>query len=208
MRRLLIIGAGGFGRELESWLSRVPKKNRTWELLGYLDDNLNALDGFQSDYRILSKIDDFVFDNDDLAVLGLGNPEIKERIVNKLSGRVEFLVYIDDTAVVGKYTQIGIGAVVCPNAMISTNVTVGDFVTVNCGTQIGHDSEINDFSSLMCNVDLGGGCQIGRLVYMGTNSALAPRKSIGDGAKVSMGSIVTRNLKSPGVYWGNPARKI
>ncbi|MCC7573091.1 MAG: transferase, partial [Candidatus Methanofastidiosum sp.] len=38
MKPLIIIGAGGFGREVAWLVNDINKQKREWELLGFLDD--------------------------------------------------------------------------------------------------------------------------------------------------------------------------
>src|SRR4030043_473785 len=89
-----IIGASGFGREIESWVSLSDDFNNRYSIKGYLDDNLEALSGFPSDFEVISKIDDFHFKNGDFVILGIADPVIKENIVNRLKDRVRFLSFV------------------------------------------------------------------------------------------------------------------
>jgi UDP-3-O-[3-hydroxymyristoyl] glucosamine N-acyltransferase len=125
-----------------------------------------------------------------------------------MKGKVRFITYIDSTAIIGKFTKIGEGCVICPNSIISANVILGDCVTVNIGSQVGHDAIIGSFSSLMGNVDIGGYSSLGKNCYMGTQSCLVPNIKLGDGITIGIGSVVINNLVEPGTYFGVPARKI
>lgn len=207
-KRLFIIGAGDFGRELESWLELIPETERNWSIAGYLDKNKNALDGCQTDYQIVGDEDTFSFEFDDLAIVGIADPEVKEKIYHHLKGKVKFFTFIFNNAVVGKFNKIGEGAVICPNCVITTNVSIGKLVTVNCGAQIGHDVQIGDFSSIQSNVDLGGDCNLGKKVYIGLNATVIPGKTVCDSVKISAGSIVINKINKGTVVFGNPAKKI
>ena len=205
-KNLFIIGAGGLGRELELWLKLIPESSRDFKVIGFIDDNLNALDGFPSSYKILGTIDSFVFKKTDYAVISIADPLIKECIYERLMDRVKLYTFIANSAIIEDYKNIGEGSVICPNAIVSTNAGIGNCVTVNCGTQLGHDSVIGNFSSFMANVMIGGEVIIGNRVYFGSQSALVPRKKICDDVKITAGSIVICNIKKTGVYFGNPAK--
>ena len=43
MKKLYIVGAGGFGREVYAWVKQHPEFNKSWTLEGFLDDNADAL---------------------------------------------------------------------------------------------------------------------------------------------------------------------
>ena len=53
MKDLIIVGASGFGRELTQYIEDINYANdvKQWNLLGYIDDNPDALEGISHDYR-------------------------------------------------------------------------------------------------------------------------------------------------------------
>jgi sugar O-acyltransferase (sialic acid O-acetyltransferase NeuD family) len=209
-RRLFIIGAGDFGRELESWLELMPETTKDWYIEGYLDSGqeLGEIKDYPSDYKIVGNETYYPFKKNDLVIISIADPATKEVAYNILKGRVAFLTYIAPNAILGKFNQIGEGCIICPNCILTTNIILGNCVTLNVGTQIGHDARIGNFSSLMPNVDIGGDCELGCRVYLGTNSTIVPRKKIADDVKISAGSIVTRSIQSKTVVFGNPAVKL
>jgi len=204
--RLFIIGAGGFGREIESWISRIPEENCPWKFKGFIDDD-PSLEENANQIKYMGTTD-FPFLENDCVLMAIANPNIKEKLFQKMSGRVKFLTYIDPTAIIGMHAKIGEGCVICPNSIISANTVLGECVTVNLGSQVGHDAIIGSFSSLMGHVDIGGGSSIGTNCYMGTQSCLAPNVKLGNGITIGIGSVVINNIEEQGTYFGDPARKI
>ena len=207
-KNLYLIGAGDFGREMESWLELIPNFYNEWDVKGFLDDNLEALKGFPSDYSIVGKPLEYHFKADDYVLICITNSKVKKLITKELSGRVNFYTYIAPNTIIGKFTKIMEGSVIAPNSIVSTNVVIEQFVTINCGSQIGHDCTIGAYSSLMSNVDLGGDVRLAQCVFMGTNSTIIPRKKINEYITVGAGSIVVNHLKKVGTYFGNPATLI
>ena len=207
-RQLYIVGAGDFGREMESLLEMTPPHLRDWDIAGYLDDNPQALGKSKSDYKVLGTISDHPLTKNDLAVVTISDGATRERVCNKLKGRVSFLTFVHPSVVMFKYSRIGQGSIVVSNCVISNEVTIGDFVIVNQGTQIGHDSSIGDFSSLMSSVDLGGHCELAEKVFVGTGATIIPGIRVGAGAKVGSGSVVIRPVKPGTTVFGNPAKSI
>lgn len=204
-KSLYLIGAGDLGREMESWLILLPNFHHNWEIKGYLDQNPGALNTYPSEYIIIDDPLMFKFNHNDYVLVCLTKPDQKQNLIEKIKDKVKFFSYIAPNATLGKYVNLGTGIVICPNTCISTNVTIGDFVFINAGTQIGHDCKIGAFSSLMAHVDLGGKVKIGERVFMGTNSTIIPGLTINDDITIGTGSIVIRDLKKPGTYFGNPA---
>lgn len=205
-KNLYIIGGGGFGREMELWLSLTGEDHRDFNLAGYIDDNIHALDGFSSAYKVVGTIEQFNFDKNDYAIISIADPQIKENVYKRLKNKINFYTFIANTAIIADRQRIGEGSVICPYSIISPNAEVGKFVTVNCGTKLGHDSITGDFTSMMVDVVVGGGTIIGKKVYFGSQSVIVPRINICDNVKIGTGSIVVNEINKSGVYFGNPAK--
>jgi len=205
---IYIIGAGDLGREIESWLEALPGFNENWIIKGFLDDNPEALAGKPSDYKVVGAPLKFNFDSNDYVIITITDPFVKQRFVASLRGKVNFFTYVAPSVLLGKYTKIGEGCIICSNCIISTNTVVGSFITINSGSQIGHDCVLEPYSSLMAHVDLGGYVKIGRCVFMGTKSTVIPSKTIGEKIVIGAGAVVIKNITKPGTYFGNPAKLI
>ena len=98
--------------------------------------------------------------------------------------------------------------VLYPRSIISCNVSVGEGVMINAGTQVGHDVTIGNYVSIMANVDIGGGAQIGNNVFIGSKAVILPGVKIPDGCRIGAGSVVIKSIRQVGTYFGNPAKKI
>ncbi len=205
---LFIIGASNFGREMESWLQLIPQSERDWELKGYLHyfDGKSPLEGYPSDYKIVGDWRSFKLTRNDYCIAAVADCLWKMKIYEHLKARTTFYTYIAPDAVLGKYNTIGEGSIICPGCIITTNVILGKCVIINIGTQIGHDSVIGDFCSLMPNVDLGGKVTVGRNVFIGTKATIIPKIVIGEGATIGAGSVVVKKVKSSVTVFGNPAK--
>jgi len=209
-RKLYIVGAGSFGRELESWLELIPKDQRDWSIAGFLDSGQPVGElPFPSDYQVVGDEKTFPLTRDDYVVISVADSVVREKIYTELKDRVSFYTYISPQAVVGKFNEIGEGSLICPNCVVTTNVEMGKCTIVNIGTQIGHDVTIGNFCSLMPNSDIAGNCTLGDRVFMGTNSTIIPGKKIADGIKIGAGCIVVRNFSKQGItVVGNPGGKL
>ena len=208
-KKLFIIGAGSFGRELESWLHLIPKQERDWELIGYLDSVQEKGElSYPSDYKILGNENEYPLKKNDYVLISIANTIIRENIYNKLKDKVLFFTFISPQATIGKFNDIGEGSIICPNVVLTTNIILGTGTIVNIGSQIGHDVKIGNFSSLMANVDVAGKCLIGDRVFMGSNSIVIPGKRICNDSKVGAGSVVIRNVPPNITVFGNPAKKV
>lgn len=203
-----LLGAGGFARELESWLSNtIFSKN--YELKGFIDDNRNALAEYDNKFEVLDAFFEGSLWKGKNVLLGIAESKIKEKAYKVLvNNECKILSFQHTFAVVGNNSSLGLGYVISPFVVVSCNVKIGICVTINSGSQIGHDVIVGDFSSIMANVDIGGGAQIGKNVFIGSNAVILPRVKIPDNSIIGAGSVVIRSIKVSGSYFGNPAKKI
>lgn len=205
--QLYIVGAGGFGRELYCWLKDLPAWGREWEFVGFLDDNLSALDGFDYDAKVVARVSDFTPKPNQLFACGIGNVAVKRRVCATLFERgAHFITVLHPTAVVGANVVLGAGAVVCPGVTLSCDIEVGDMVMINLHSTVGHDASIGSWSTLSAHCDLTGGVRVGEGVFLGSGARVLPGKTVGDRAVVGAGSVVIRDVRAGDSVFGNPAR--
>ncbi len=208
MKKIIIVGAGGFGRELLQWIKDINKVNPTWEILGFIDDNLNALDGVEVDYKVIGTIKDWEPKEDEEFALALGSPALKRKIVALLKGKgAKFATVIHPQAILTDFAKYGEGFIMFPGAKLSVNSEVGDFVTL-LATFIGHDTYVGDYSVISGGCNIVRNVKIGEDVFLAAGVAIAQDLTIGDGAYLGLGSVVLKDV-APGVkVFGNPARVI
>lgn len=208
MKNLIIVGASGFGRELVQWIEDINRVTPKWNILGFIDDNPNALEGYKCDYSIIGGIQTWCPKEDEFFACALAFPAVKQKVVGMLKEKgAQFVTLIHPTALINKYAEIGEGVIVTPRSNINANAAVGDFVSV-LGSGIGHDAVVGDFSTLSGRCSINGHVKIGKLVYVACGVSIAPSKKIGDGATIGIGSVVISNVKPGVTVFGNPAKKI
>jgi sugar O-acyltransferase (sialic acid O-acetyltransferase NeuD family) len=207
MKNLLIIGAGGFGREVFSWASDVNKKQKTWNIKGFLDDNLSALDGFEYPKEVLSDIDTYEIDSEDEFICALGDPVTKQICIEKLLAKgAKFTNLIHPSAVVGYNVTLGVGVILCPMTIVNADAKLYNFVTLNNHSNIGHNTTVGDYTQINGYCDITGGVRIGSRVFFGSGVSVLPGIIIEDDAKIGVGSVVIRKVKANTTVFGNPAK--
>ena len=205
---LIIVGAGGLGREVFSWLSQEIKEKHNYKIKGFIDDNPRSLDNFEYPAKILSSIDNYMPKYGDQFVLSILDPKLKKQIVDSLSQRgARFYKLIHPISIIGTNVKIGEGCVICPNCILTNDIKIGNFVFINTNSTIGHDTIIGDFTSVNGNVDITGKVKVGKGCLFGVGAKVIPGRTIGDDVVIGAGSIVIRNIKSNESVFGNPAKK-
>lgn len=205
---VLILGAGGLAREIVSW-HNCSKNKVDFKIVGFLDDNLHALDNYNTDIKILNKLDLKHLNKKQSAINAISDVVTKNNILQQAEILdIEIRSYFHPSCLIGDRTFIGKGLVILPYAIISCDVKIGDLVLINSGSQIGHDVSIGNYTSIMANVDVGGGAIIGDNVFIGSNATILPGVKIPDNTRIGAGAVVLKNIKKPGTYFGNPSKQI
>ena len=209
MKRLLIVGAGGFGREVLCWARDVEPTQSEWRIGGFLDANAAALEGFDVPHEILGDPQEFAPAETDLCIGAIGDPATKRRVVTGLAARgAKFATLIHPSVIMGADCRIGDGCILCPRAVLTTHVTLGRFVTLNLAATVGHDVAVGDWSTLSGHVDITGKVSLGEGVFAGSHACVLPGLKVGDRAVVGAGTVVTRNVSAGSTMFGVPAKLI
>jgi sugar O-acyltransferase (sialic acid O-acetyltransferase NeuD family) len=206
--RLIVVGGGGFGRELIGHILDVHRAGGGPAAGGYLDDGgSDVLARLGYDLPWIGSIADYVPAKGDRLALGIGSPEGKRQVVEKLQARgAEFAQVIHPTALVTARTAIAEGVVLGPFSGTGTETRIGRFVTVNSYSGFGHDAEAGEFTTLSAHVDIMGFARIGSGVFIGSHASIMPHVKVGDGAKIGAGAIVYRSVPAGATAYAPPAK--
>jgi len=209
MKSLLIIGARGFGREVYNTALESVGYGAEFIIKGFLDDKSDALDSYEGYPPIISSVENYKIEKDDVFICALGNVHYKKKYIDLILEKGgEFINIIHKTAVIGRNTKIGIGCVFSRNVQISCDVEIGDFVTINYMAVVGHDAVIGSYSHLNSMSFMGGYSELKEFATMNTGSILHPHKKIGKNSVAGAGSFIYKNVKDNITVFGNPAQEL
>lgn len=201
MSRLIIIGARALGRETCNYA-----RDAGFEVVGFLDDKADALEGFAGYPPILGSVENWLTNTDDRYVCAVGDSLMRAtyaRIIEEKGGK--FISVIHPTAYVGPNVRIGDGCIVCPYSVIDCDLTMGRHVIANTHTYVAHDCELEDCVTLSPNVHLGGRTVIRSVAFLGINSTTIPDVEIGESSYIAAGACVTKNIPGAVLAAGVPA---
>lgn len=209
-KRLLIIGAGGFGREILQWAVDIQsQRDVDWEVVGFLDADPEALASFDIEYPVLGNPESWQPTGNDRFICAIGDPVIRLRICRDLQKRgAEFVSLIHPSAIVGSRCQIGTGTILCPGVTVTVDVTIGDFVVLNVRSCVGHDARVGDGCTVNDFCDITGNAVLGEGVFLGSHSSVTPSAKVGDSARVGAGSVVVRRVRAHTTVMGPTAKRI
>jgi len=202
MKKICIFGAGGFAKEVY-WLAQQCQKQ------------VDAFIDIKSGGHLCGQPiqDDSYFDPAvHTAVVAVGNPKVREKIVNQIIAKHGYGVFetlISPYAnIMADTVTVGYGSVICANCILTCDIELGDFSQLNLATTIGHDTKTGKFFTTAPGVHISGKVLAGEKVYLGTNSSTVEDISICSDVTIGAAACVSKDIVESGVYVGVPARKM
>ena len=205
VKRLVIIGAGGHGREALDIVRAINDVCPTYDFLGFLDDGREP--GSRAEphgSEIIGGLDRMA-DLDAAFVPAIGATDVRRRVVHVLSG-YETADLIHPLASIGSHVTHGPGLILAAGARLTHAIELGEYVHVNVNATVSHDCHVGSFVTITPGVHISGAVTIGDGVWMGIGSAAIQGVSIGDGVTVGAGAAVVDDLPAGCVAVGVPAR--
>jgi len=208
---LIIIGAGATGREIADVVSDINRHARTWNLLGFLDDDAAKQNNTINGLKVLGTINAAMqYEAHFLIGIAVSRDMGRRRkIVNQLGLPLErYATLIHPSARVSPSTILGRGTILMQNVVVTSNAVIGDHVIIQYGVAIAHDGIIEDFSTIAPGAIVAGTVRIGQGAYLGAGSMIKNGLTIGEGALVGIGAVVVSNVPADTTVIGNPARPL
>lgn len=205
---MIILGAGGHASEVFDVLLGNKTDNETSL---FFFDNINGL-SMKFGRPVLSSVEELVsaFKIDNRCIIAVGNPNAR-KLLNQLATDAGGIVQqlISNTAHLSTLnTNIGEGVNIMHRAMIFPDTSIGYGALINSGAMVHHDCKIGEFCEIGPATVLTGGVQIGNNVSLGAGCVVLPGLSICDDVVIGGGTTVTKHIHEPGIYVGNPHKKL
>jgi len=211
-KSLVIVGAGGFGRETIDVVQAVNAAAPTsiWELTGVVDDspsdlNLARLEALSVPYLgTLDRLADF---SHVAVAIGVGSPQARATIANRIDMwdlRTPDLVH--PSAVVGSQFSSQGGLIACAHVSVGTNVTVGRHVHLNPDAVIGHDTSVGSFVSVNPSATISGDCTVEDGVLIGVAGVILNRLTVRAHSTIGGSACVVQDVPEGATVKGVPAR--
>lgn len=211
MKKLVIIGAGDFGREVAWMVERINAVSQEWDLIGFVDDNLEIQNTKIGGYPFIGGIDSLCSINEDIyTVCSVGTGVTRKKIMDKLTGisNVHLATLIDPAAIIGRNVKIEEGCIICAGTIITVDCWIKSNVIINLNCTVGHDAVIDDFCTVQPGCNLSGRIHINSCVDVGTGSKIIQGKTICSNVVLGAGAVVVRDITIPGTYVGVPVKMV
>ena len=205
MKNIIIIGGGGFAREVHFLIREIGLYN----ILGFVHEKE------REDMKI-GKIIYPVYNEKELDLhgnicmaIGTGKPKLNEEIISKFKNKFEFpnLVHPNVTADWENITM-GEGNILASNAILTTNIKIGSFNVFNLGCTVGHDAEIGNYNIINPSVNISGGVKICNKTFIGVNATILQNVKVNDNSIVGASSLVNKDVQEFSTFVGVPAKRI
>ena len=199
---ILIAGAGGHAVEVYAELIKAGTPPH--EVFFFDDVNLNQEELFgRLVFHHVKELPSLL-----RFIPGTGNSSLRKKLFQVLSmaGHIPANVISPSADISILEVTLGNGLNIMHQVYIGPRVTVGDGTLINNRANIHHDSRVGEFCEICPGVHVSGNCTIGDEVFLGTGAVILPGITVGSGAVVAAGSVVTADVPSRCMVAGIPAQ--
>jgi sugar O-acyltransferase (sialic acid O-acetyltransferase NeuD family) len=208
---VVIIGAGGHGSEVHSYLHDLVNAGQPLRLVGFIDDRLpvgpllgsEILGGLSALRQIGTERDILHY------ITAFGDNPTRRKIVEKLAAlQISALrpwTLRHPTANIGYEVEIGDGTLLAPGVIVTTRVRVGRHCILNVKASVSHDCKIGDFVNINPGATICGDVAIGDGSFIGAGAVVKERITIGQGVLVGAGAVVVKDVPDRAKVVGVPA---
>lgn len=208
VEHIVIVGAGGLGREVLEVVRALQASGRRISCLGFFveagfpPDTAAKLPLFSSWAEVRA--------SDALVVVAIGDGAARKRLAIEIEAEIgpnRFATLVHPSVTCGGSVAIASGSMIVGPASLTADVRIGQHVLINPGCTIAHDCAVGDYASLSPAVACAGRVEIGEGCFVGTGASLLPRVKLGAWATIGAGAVVVRDVKPAATAFGVPARE-
>ena len=177
--KLLLVGAGGFGR-------MVAEQAMLQYDCAFVDDG-QPIGAEICGIPVIGEIANLpeLRKSYGLLVVGIGNNQFRAQVYEKAAAMgYTFPNIIAPSAYVSPYAKLGNGCVILQNACVQNGASVGNGVLLNAGTEVHCDATVGDYALIYTNSVIRTGATVGSFARIGSNCTICNNVTVPDGADI------------------------
>ena len=179
-----------------------------FEIKGFIDDNINALDDFGNYPPMLGTISGYEPKENDVFVCSIGSRSRRKCIESLIKRGAEFISLIHQTARIGTNVKMGKGTLVGTYTTIAADAELGDFNFIQSLTIVGHDCKIGSWNRIDSQVMMVGATTLGDNNMIHTGAMINHNVHVGDDCTIGACSFVSMDVESGSTLFSAPARRL
>jgi sugar O-acyltransferase (sialic acid O-acetyltransferase NeuD family) len=210
MEGIIILGSAGLAKEFYYYVKRSHPEIKEFIFVNDLEDGQTSIEIDGENFLVVK---DWVFEKKYNFIVAVGNPQIKKKLVTKAldSGLIPTRTIVDPSStVLINHSNLGYGGMISPGCVITSNIKLGDYVTLNLNTTVGHDTIIGDYCTTNPGVHISGQITIGSCNEFGTGCIVRDKLIIGSNKTFGAQTAVVKNVMNdqPEIYVGVPSKRL
>ena len=202
MKKIFILGGGGFFKEQFYWLKDTLKKKNNYKIEAIVTNKVKLDKLFNlpviTEENIPKSKNTFLY-------IAIGSISLRKKIIKKFSN-FNFYTLIHPSAIVSNGASIGKGCTVSPNTIIAGDAKIGDFNVFNFNSMISHDCVTGNNNIFSPGIKILGWSKVGNNNYFGADSIMLPKVKIGNNNIIGANATLNKNFKDFHTLIGTPAK--
>lgn len=141
-------------------------------------------------------------------VAAVGAPKLRKLMIETWPGNI-YTTILSKTAYIDQTARIGMGCIVAPGAVITTNVFIGVHSIINVSASVSHNTKLGDYVTISPGARVAGNVELGDGVFVGIGATISNGVKIAAGCVVGAGAVVINDvIDENSVVVGVPGRVI
>lgn len=208
MKNLVIIGAGGFAREVFDMANYCYGSDPDFKVKGFLSDGPSNIEemGYPA---VLNTVSEYEIEENDVFFCGIGSVQDRKKCVEiiLLKGGI-FINLIHPNVVIAPSVKIGIGVAIKAYCVLASDVVIEDFTFLQSAVIMGHDVHIGKYCQINSFSFFAGCSKLEELVFVGAHSKFIQSAKAEEQSVIGIGSLVLRKVKKGTTVFGSPAKVV
>lgn len=208
---VVILGAGGFARELYWLLLEANEEKRQWNVLGFVDDKPETAGTVICEMPVLGNMDWLERNRRKglQLICSAGDTRARRFLAERgTAAGYKFCTAIHPSARMSKWVELGAGTIVTAGCVLTAQIKVGPHTLINLNSTIGHDTNIGAYCNINPGCQISGSVAFGEGVYFGTGAVIIQGKTVGEWTTIGAGAVVTSDIPPHVTAVGVPCRVI